>query len=39
MKKSREMVKKITIYKKEEHFDPFTTQDSVDYCKYYYTRK
>ena len=24
-------------YKKEEHFDPFATQDSVDYCKYYYT--
>lgn len=24
-------------YKAEEYFDPFATQDSVDYCKYYYT--
>lgn len=24
-------------YKAEEYFDPFSTQDSVDYCKYYYT--
>ncbi len=26
-------------YKAEEHFDPFATQDSVDYCKYYYTNE
>ncbi len=24
------------FYKAEEYFDPFATQDSVDYCKYYY---
>ena len=24
-------------YKTEEYFDSFATQDSVDYCKYYYT--
>lgn len=24
-------------YKAEEYFDSFATQDSVDYCKYYYT--
>lgn len=26
-------------YKAEEYFDPFATQDAVDYCKYYYTNK
>lgn len=26
-------------YKAEEYFDPFPTQDSVDYCKYYYTKE
>ena len=26
-------------YKAEEYFDPFSTQDSVDYCKYYYTNE
>ena len=26
-------------YKAEEHFDTFAIQDSVDYCKYYYTDK
>ena len=26
-------------YKAEEYFDPFATQDSVDYCKYYYTNE
>lgn len=24
-------------YKANEYFDPFGTQDSIDYCKYYYT--
>lgn len=26
-------------YKAEEYFDPFATQDSVDYCKYHYTNE
>lgn len=26
-------------YKFEEYFDPFGTQDSIDYCKYYYTNE
>lgn len=26
-------------YKAEEYFEPFVTQDSVDYCKYYYTNE